>query len=282
MPLPTLQQFNAPLYQPATMKLQGMKMQDQLKRTGLAEQGLEIERGGLGIRKETLEFNKMQKSLEIGKQFLPSLPKEDWKKFKGWLDKIGAPGVDFLPDDVSGLDDNGFDALKEKIFVGADNITKMGLAQYKVAMDKLKEVSKQKAASALQTQKDKAAMERTRVTASKTETKEEKQKQKKLESLANDYFQQTGRGYSAERGTGQFIPDENKAAVAKKAYDSAMIIAQTYVDAGGKWEDLGLEDPNKKVDELPEGLTQIDIDHNMKKYNKTREEVIAKFLEGKK
>ena len=116
----------------------------------------------------------------------------------------------------------------------------------------------------------------------KTETKEEKQKQKKLESLANDYFQQTGRGYSAERGTGQFIPDENKAAVAKKAYDSAMIIAQTYVDAGGKWEDLGLEDPNKKVDELPEGLTQIDIDHNMKKYNKTREEVIAKFLEGKK
>ena len=155
MPLPTLQQFNAPLYQPATMKLQGMKMQDQLKRTGLAEQGLEIEREGLGVRKETLEFNKMQKSLEIGKQFLPSLPKEDWKKFKGWLDEIGAPGVDFLPDDVSGLDDNGFDALKEKIFVGADNITKMDLAQYKVAMDKLKEVSKQKAALDLEDKKQK-------------------------------------------------------------------------------------------------------------------------------
>ena len=41
MPLPTLQQFNAPLYQPATMKLQGMKIKDDFDRTKIAKQGLE-------------------------------------------------------------------------------------------------------------------------------------------------------------------------------------------------------------------------------------------------
>ena len=122
---------------------------------------------------------------------------------------------------------------------------------------------------------DKVKLKRT--DSSEKETKADK----KLKVLASDYFQAMGRGYSAERGVGQFVPDENKEAVAKKAYDSASIIAQQYVNAGGKWEDLGLEDP-EKAGELPEGLTEVDVEHNMKKYKKTREEVIAKFLEGKK
>lgn len=41
MPLPTLQQFQAPSPQPATMRLQAMGMQDQMKRTDIAQQGLE-------------------------------------------------------------------------------------------------------------------------------------------------------------------------------------------------------------------------------------------------
>jgi len=152
------------------------------------------------------------------------------------------------------------------------------LYQDKAYVDMKKQMLDQQKAD--ETERKNKAMEGK--TTAETETIEEKNKGKKLESLKSDFMQQIGRGYSAERGVGQFVEDPNKQLVAKKAYDSALIIAQTYVNSGGKWEDLGLEDPSKKTDELPEGLTEIDIDHNMKKYNKTREEVIAKFLEGKK
>jgi hypothetical protein len=92
------------------------------------------------------------------------------------------------------------------------------------------------------------------------------EKTKELESLKSDYMQQVGRGYSAERGTGQFIPDENKAAVAKKAYDSSMIIAQQYVNAGGKWEDLGLEDPGKTSEAKDDFVVQLTKTHPPAEY----------------
>ena len=41
MPLPTLQQFQAPMVQPATMKLQAMKMGDEFNRTQIAQGNLE-------------------------------------------------------------------------------------------------------------------------------------------------------------------------------------------------------------------------------------------------
>ena len=281
MPLPTLQTNPGIVTpQPANAMMQAMTVKDKLDRTNIARQNADTNQKYLGLAgeklelsKETLKFNKMQKSLEMGKQFIPSLTKEEYPKFKEWVKSIDGP-IDLLPDEAP----ENWDEFRQQLYLGADNLTKANLAQYKAVMDQIKS-----------DKKDKAAMERAKLAASSREKaaliskdKTDTEKAKKLKSLASDYFQQTGRGYSAERGTGQFIPDENKEAVARKAYDSAQIIAQTYVDAGGKWEDLGLEDPGKKVDELPEGLTEIDIDHNMKKYNKTREEVIVKFLEGKK
>jgi len=241
MPLPTLQTLNIAQPQPATMKLQAMQMQDKTKRTDLYGKQVGISRDRFGLEKETLEFNKKQKKLEIGKQFIPSLTKEEYPKFREWIKSIDKDWVELLPEEAP----ENFDDLKKQIYLGADNLTKVNLSQYKAYMNQAKETKKQEAATALQSQKDDAAMKRTKVTAGAKETKEEKRKQKRLDGLSSDYYQQVGRGYSAERGTGQFIPDENKAAVAGKAYDSSMIIAQQYVNEGGKWEDLGLEDPSK-------------------------------------
>jgi len=259
MPLPTLQTYpGIETPKPADAMMQAMKMKDQLKRTGLAEQGLQLQKDELGIRKETLEFNKMQKNLEIGKQFIPSLTKEEYPKFREWAKSIGAP-VDLLPEEAP----EDFDAFKEKLYLGADNLTKTNLAQYKAVMDQIKEQRKQEATS-IEKQKDRdAAMARTKLTVS---NKGDTTKTKELESLKSDYMAQVGRGYSAERGTGQFIPDENKTAVAKKAYDSAQIIAQTYVDAGGKWEDLGLEDPGKTPEAKDDFVVQLTETHPPAEY----------------
>jgi len=253
--LPQQLQFQAPLPQPATMKLQAMDFQDKQRRTGLYERQI-------ATSEETLKFNKMQKTLEMGKQFIPQLTKEEYPKFKKWVKSIGGPS-ELLPDEAP----EDFEPFKEKLYYGADNITKSSIEQYKATMKQAEEKKKQQAATDLQTQKDNAAMARTKITSGEKETTEEKQKNKKLESLKSDYMQQVGRGYSAERGTGQFIPDENKAAVAKKAYDSAQIIAQTYVDAGGKWEDLGLEDPSKTPETKDmDFVTQLNESHPPAKF----------------
>jgi len=53
MPLPTLQKLEISQPQPATMRLQAMEMQDRMKRTGLSEQGLELERQKFEYNKNT-------------------------------------------------------------------------------------------------------------------------------------------------------------------------------------------------------------------------------------
>jgi hypothetical protein len=73
------------------------------------------------------------------------------------------------------------------------------------------------------------------------ESPKEKQKRKRLDDLSQRFFQQIGRYYSAKRGVGQFIQDPNKEAVANEALESAKLIAQQYVEAGGDPRDLGLD-----------------------------------------
>jgi len=80
--------------------------------------------------------------------------------------------------------------------------------------------------------------------------------QKRLDSLRSDFRQEIGRYYSAKRGVGQFIPDENKEQIAQEAYTSAMKIAEQYVKEGGSWADLGLneagkEKPQQEMAEMP-------------------------------
>jgi len=239
MPLPQLQTYPGIVTpKPADAMMQAMKMKDQLKRTGLQEQGLELRKDELGIRKETLEFNKKQKKLEAGKQFIPTLTKEDYPRFKNWIKGIDEDWADLLPDEPP----EDFDAFKEQIYLGADNLTKSNLAQYKAMMDQVKSDKKDKAAMDRAKLAADARIKAANISASK---KDDTSNTKELESLKSDYMAQVGRGYSAERGVGQFVEDPNKQVVAKKAYESAQIIAQQYVNSGGKWEDLGLEDPGK-------------------------------------
>ena len=171
MPLPQLQTYPGIVTpKPADAMMQAMKMKDQLKRTGLQEQGLELRKDELGIRKETLEFNKKQKKLEAGKQFIPTLTKEDYPKFKNWVKGIDEDWADLLPDEPP----EDFDAFKEQIYLGADNLTKTNLAQYKAVMDQVKEQKKQQAALDLEDRKQKNRLQLADKKAALKDTKSEK------------------------------------------------------------------------------------------------------------
>jgi len=273
MPLPTLQQFNAPLYQPTTMKLQGMKIQDMQKRTGLVDQQVGMQRDRLNLDKkefsmkeEQYNLKKLQDFAKKAKDFLPQVNADNYDDYLKWIEEGGADIKMFkTPEEYVAMPPEQQEAYKLELAKDADDLVAMDLETLKkkgegkpTDFDKMYNQEKEKRPN----------LTRKQLKNEMKATKDgEAEKNKKLESLKSDFMQQIGRGYSAERGTGQFIPDENKMKVAKKAYDSAQIIAQTYVDAGGKWEDLGLEDPSK-APEAKDGdfVTQLTETHPPAEY----------------
>jgi len=137
--LPQQLQFQAPLPQPATMKLQAMDFQDKQRRTDLYERQI-------ATSEETLKFNKMQKTLEMGKQFIPQLTKEEYPKFKKWVKSIGGPS-ELLPDEAP----EDFEPFKEKLYYGADNITKSSIEQYKATIKQAEDKKKEEKEAAKRT-----------------------------------------------------------------------------------------------------------------------------------
>ena len=162
--------------QPANAMMKAQTMKNEMARTGIAQQNADTAQKYLGLagqkfglEKETLEFNKMQKNLEIGKQFIPSLTKEEYPKFREWAKSIGAP-VDLLPEEAP----EDFEAFKEQVYLDADNLTKTNLAQYKVIMDQVKEQKKQQAALDLEDRKQKNRLQLADKKAALKDTKSEK------------------------------------------------------------------------------------------------------------
>jgi hypothetical protein len=177
MPLPQLQTYpgiETPRPADAMMKAQTMK--NEMARVGIAQQQADTAQNYLGLAKkkfgqdkEILEFNKMQKNLEIGKQFIPSLTKEEYPKFREWAKSIGAP-VDLLPEEAP----EDFDAFKEQLYLGADNLTKTNLAQYKAIMDQIKSDKKAKDDLKLEAEKQKNRLQLAEKNAALKNTKSEK------------------------------------------------------------------------------------------------------------
>lgn len=129
MPLPTLQQFQAPMYQPATMKLQAMKMGDDIRRTDIAE-------GTLQLHKEDLDFKKMQANLATGLRFIPTLEQGEYPKFKEWIGSVNPDIVKFMPsnEDVAKKSPEEWGALRDKFIYDADSLTRMSIEQYKAVL----------------------------------------------------------------------------------------------------------------------------------------------------
>jgi hypothetical protein len=177
MPLPQLQTYpgiETPRPADAMMKAQTMK--NEMARVGIAQQQADTAQNYLGLAKkkfgqdkEILEFNKMQKNLEIGKQFIPSLTKEEYPKFREWAKSIGAP-VDLLPEEAP----EDFDAFKEQLYLGADNLTKTNLAQYKAIMDQIKSDKKAKDDLKLEAERQKNRLQLAEKNAALKNTQSEK------------------------------------------------------------------------------------------------------------
>ena len=132
VPIPNLNQLQINPPQPATMKMQGMQMQNELSRIGIAKDRNAIAREGMDLEREGVEFNKMKQNLMMGKEHLPTLQKSEYGKYRKWVESIGAP-VQFLPTetDVANMSEKDFSDLKLRMILGSDNIGKMALEDYK-------------------------------------------------------------------------------------------------------------------------------------------------------
>jgi len=132
VPIPNLQQLQINPPQPATMRMQGMQMQNQLEQLGIAKDRNAIAREGMDLEREGFEFNKMKQNLMLGKEHLPTLQKSEYGKYRKWVESIGAP-VQFLPTEeaVSKMSNEQFSDLKLRMIMGSDNIGKMALEDYK-------------------------------------------------------------------------------------------------------------------------------------------------------
>ena len=145
VPIPNLNQLQINPPQPATMRMQGMQMQNQLSQLGMQKERLGIQREGMDLEREGFEFNKMKQNLMIGKEHLPTLQKSEYGKYRKWVESIGAP-AQFLPseEDVSKMSEKDFSDLKLRMILGSDNIGKMNLESYKSTIREQEESTKQK------------------------------------------------------------------------------------------------------------------------------------------
>ena len=157
VPIPNLQQLQINPPQPATMRLQAMGMQNELSRIGIAKDRNAIAREGMALDKEQFEFNKKQAIFAKSRDYISSLEREEFPKYKEWLNKLFSELASLLPDDVMMMPDDEWNELKKKIEVGTDNFSKMQIEQAKQVFQKIESINKEqkeKEAAALKHQRD--------------------------------------------------------------------------------------------------------------------------------
>jgi len=123
-----LKELNISQPQPATMRLQAMGMADRIRRTDIAE-----DRGAL--ERESLDWRKKQDIFAMSRDFIPSLTKEEYPKYKDWVKGIHPELAELLPDDVATMPDDEWEEMKEKLTIGTDNMAKKDREEYKVAIE---------------------------------------------------------------------------------------------------------------------------------------------------
>jgi prefoldin subunit 5 len=162
MPLPRLNQLQVNPARPATAVLQGMEFENRSRRTDIAEDRNAIMREGQGLQRESLEFNKKQAIFAQSRDFISSLEKEEFPKYKSWLEGIHPELAELLPDDVTDMPENEWNELKTKIEIGTDNVSKMDRLQLEEAMKTIREQTKrtQKLTDDAQAQKDKIELKK--------------------------------------------------------------------------------------------------------------------------
>lgn len=155
MPLPTLQTLKIAQPQPATMKLQAMKMGAELGRLGEMQKRTEIYQSQHDLAKQQFELNRMKARLSTIRQFIPQVTQDNYDDFIKWGSKLGIP-EELYPsvEEVKALSPEKFESEKTKFAMDVDDFLKKDL-----------ETIKHEHAMELQTQKDAAAMARTMVTA---------------------------------------------------------------------------------------------------------------------
>jgi len=90
--------------------------------------------------------------------------------------------------------------------------------------------------------------------------------QKRLDELRDDYRSITRQAASTRAGENQFVPNENKDAVAAQLESQAKVIAQQFVSLGGAMADLGLSEgafTESQIFESPEDVRQAVLNGQM-------------------
>ena len=142
IPIPNLNQLQINPPQPATMKLQGMQMQNQLSQLGMQKERLGLAKEGQALDREGFEFNKKQAIFAKSRDFISSLEREEFPKYKAWLNDLFPELAALLPDDVKDMPDDEWNELRQKIEVGTDNFSKMQTEQAKQALKEIDESKK--------------------------------------------------------------------------------------------------------------------------------------------
>jgi hypothetical protein len=120
--------------QPASMLLQAMGMKDRQRRTDIAADRNAIAREGQLLNREQFEFNKMRSNLEYGKQYIPTMGKQDYRKYIDWMKKIGAGDIANMlptPSEVENMDENQYGQFKQSLILGVDGLRDMTVEQFK-------------------------------------------------------------------------------------------------------------------------------------------------------
>lgn len=141
--MPTLDKLNIAQPQIGTALLQGMGMKDRMDRTAIAQDRTEIAREGQALSREAFEWNKKQKMFALSRDFIPTLEREEWPKYKGWLEGIHPELARMLPEDVDDMPDDKWDELKTKLQIGTDNASALNREEFKAWQAEKMEIQKQ-------------------------------------------------------------------------------------------------------------------------------------------
>jgi len=143
VPIPNLQQLQINPPQPATMRMQGMQMQNQLEQLGIAKDRNAIAREGQALDKERFEFAKMQNNLAMARDFMPTIAPEEMDKVKDHLRGIGLDSVlvDMLPSTKKAIEmpPDKFKDTIDRLTMGTDNFLKMKKEEADAFISSIKE-----------------------------------------------------------------------------------------------------------------------------------------------
>jgi hypothetical protein len=240
-----LDRLNIAQPQPATMLLQAMGMKDQMRRTDIAADRNTLARERMLQDQEEFEFRKKQAIFAQSRDFIPDLKREDFPKYKSWLNGIFPELAELLPENVDDLSPKQWEAMKQKITIGTDNMAAQDRETFKAIVAQSKSEREQQNKIELKRQEAQAKMELEKY---KQEQQNKRQKSKqahekeiKGENVDSDYNASLTNAYAA----------------IEKGADLPSVFSELRKTFPSKSKDLiTIEKGIKALSELPEDLQQ--------------------------